>query len=155
MRKLTEEEKSIVNNYIKLQAKQHDELTEIPRFFAFTSEQLEKQTKQYYENNNDNTNVINCGAGVFFTEKNLKKYEETQKRHREEKEQYLKYDCVLYYIFYSAFCNYEYFYNEDDETIAQYCKFKNFEEIRTSTRMLEIYEEAKADYNEKCLELFY
>lgn len=144
----SEAEKLQIEEYKKIFETHKKEKREIPRFFAFSATQYEEQKAKYLNNHpeDENKNFIHIDGGLFMTNENFEKYKELCKRHREEKEAYKIINCVLYYMFYNAFNNFEYCFLEEDEAIARSLNFKNFKEIENNKRINSIYEQARAHY---------
>ena len=152
----SELEKQQIKEYKKIVEVHKEEKRKIARFFAFSATQYEEQKAKYLNEHpeDENKKFIHIDGGIYMTKENFEKYKELCKRHREEKEAYKIINCVLYYMFYNAFNNFEYCFLEQDEAIARSLNFENFKEIEDNKRINSIYEQARAHYLKNIINLY-
>lgn len=70
--------------YQEMKKRQEEELTKIPKKFAFTDEQFKQGMKELGLNENDTDKIVGIGAGGFMKKTDVEDYKGLQKRHFKE-----------------------------------------------------------------------
>ena len=70
--------------YQEMKKRQEEELTKIPKKFAFTDEQFKQGMKELGLNENDTDKIVGIGAGGFMKKTDVEDYKGLQKKHFKE-----------------------------------------------------------------------